>query len=148
MKPKNYFCFILLLVFLSGCIVKPVAPSDFPYDLMLQPSDLPDGFTRTGGSFPKRAGAFSHIVGYSSDPEKIGKGISHQITIYPDTSMAKADYAKWEQEWLTPAWSEPKELYVPLNPNDLYKLKCMDVKINDENLKVAHIYNSITTLLY
>jgi hypothetical protein len=122
---------ILIALFVSGCAIEPMAPSDFPYALMLQASDLPQGFIRTGGSFPQMENAFSHIVGYSSNPQKIATGISHQITIYPTSDLAIESFPRWEDEWLTNAWAEPTESYEPLNPNDISVLKCMDIQIDN-----------------
>jgi len=120
---------VLIMALMSGCVIKPMAPSDFPYDLMIQSSDLPRGFVRTGGSFPQIEGAFSHIVGYLSNPDKIATGISHQITIYPSVDLAISSFPKWENEWLTNAWSEPSETYIPSDTGDAYVLKCMDIQI-------------------
>lgn len=124
--------FALLIVVISGCVIEPMAPSDFPYDLMIQSSDLPQGFIRTGGSFPERPGAFVHIVGYSSDADQTGAGISHQLAIYSDIESAKIGFSTREDEVFTDVWSVPPETYIPLNPSDASILKCMDVQIDND----------------
>lgn len=129
---KNVIRFVLLMALMSGCAIEPMAPSDFPYDLMLQESDLPQGFVRTGGSFPDTPDAFVHIVGYSSNPGKIGSGISHQVAIYPDVETAKTAFSIREGEVFTDVWLEPSNTYIPLDSNDASILKCMNVQIEDK----------------
>ena len=130
MKIKNTITFIFLMIFTSGCTIEPMAPPDFPYELMLQSSDLPQGFVRTGGSFPEEEGMFTHIVGYSSDPDRVGKGISHQVRIYPDADLAKSSFPDWVNIWPADAWNEPDITYVPQNPEGQYSLRCRNVEIN------------------
>ena len=132
MKVKSIICFVFLMIFISGCTIEPMAPLDFPYELMLQSSDLPQGLVRTGGSFPEEEGTFTHIVGYSTSPDRVGKGISHQIRVYPDTDIAYNSFPDWVNIWPSDVWSEPDTIYVPQNPNNQYSLRCMDVKINGE----------------
>lgn len=129
---KKYLVLLWLLFLISGCAFQPLATPDFPYDLMLQSNDLPAGFVRTGSSFPEVTGGFSHLVGFSSNPDSIGKGISHQITVYPDIDSAKESLSKWENEWLTEAWIIPTAVYTPKDTEDQYILKCMDVQIDNQ----------------
>jgi len=129
---KKTLFFLLIFSLISGCVFQPSAPLDFPYELMLQSADLPNGFVRMGGSFPEVSDGFSHLVGFSSNPDAIGKGISHQITIYPDMESAKDHFPRWESEWLTDAWTVPSVTYTPMSPDDQNILKCMDLQINSE----------------
>jgi hypothetical protein len=148
---KKTFFHVLSLIVLAGCIIQPMAPSDFPYELMLQPSDLPTGFTRTGGSFPQVEGGYSHLVGFSSNPAEIGTGIGHQITIYPDLNSAKEYFTDWEKEWFTPAWHEPATTFTPLNADDKFRLACMEVQIDGRSSRSCTYlqqHNNLIVLVY
>ncbi|MBT3315047.1 MAG: hypothetical protein HN390_10585 [Anaerolineae bacterium] len=131
MKTSTFICIVLVIFSVSACTIEPLAPSDFPYDLMLQASDLPQGYVRMGGSFPQIESAFSHIVGYDTNPEIAGGGISHQITIYPSQNLAIENFPSWENEWITNAWVEPANTHKPANTNDLSVLKCLDIQIEN-----------------
>ena len=128
---KKYLNYLWMLFLITGCSFQPISTPDFPYELMLQATDLPNGFERTGGSFPEVPDAFSHMVGFSSDPDVIGKGISHRITIYPDVDSAKDSFVQWERESFTQAWLAPSVIYTPMDVEDQAVLKCMNVQIND-----------------
>jgi len=142
--------FVALIAFISGCVIEPMAPSDFPYELMLQPSDLPQGFVRTGGTFPETPGAFVHIVGYAIDPDQIGVGISHQVAIYPDLESAKTAFSIREDEVFTDVWLEPSNTYIPLNTDDRSALKCMDVQVDDkisQSCRFLQQHNNLVVLV-
>ena len=127
---KKILFFLLILSFISACVFQPFSVPDFPYDLMLQSADLPAGFEHVNGEFPQVPGGFSHLVAYSDDPGTVGKGMSHQLTIYPDIDTAEASFANWEREWFTNSWTTPSITYTPLDNTDQFELKCMDVQIN------------------
>jgi hypothetical protein len=148
---KIIFFHVLSVIMLAGCSIQPMAPSDFPYELMLQPSDLPAGFTRTGGSFPQVEDGYSHLVGFSSNPDEIGTGIGHQITIYPNIDAAKGYFSDWEKEWFTPAWYEPSIMFTPLDNDDKFRLACMDMQINSrssKNCTYLQQHNNLIVLVY
>jgi hypothetical protein len=148
---KKHFFLVLSLIVLAGCDLQPIAPSDFPYELMLQPSDLPPGFIRTGGSFPQVEDGYSHLVGFSSNPEEIATGIGHQITIYPDFDASKAHFSDWEKEWFTPAWHEPSATFSPLDSDDKFRLACMDVQFNGKpsrSCTYLQQHNNLIILVY
>jgi hypothetical protein len=62
----------------------------------------------------------------------VGKGISHQLTIYPDIESAKSSFTDWEKKWFTDSWMTPSITYTPSDSNDQYVLKCLGAQINTE----------------
>jgi len=122
-----------------GCLeISPIAPSDFPYQLMISQEDLPDGWYRENGGPQKEPNAVaSHGIGFVYRPEKPSRILTNYLTIYKDEVTAKTNFADWEAKWIpTPDWHEIEgTTFKPQNSNDLIVFKCFSLEINGDPIK-------------
>jgi len=119
----------------AACTIVPADTStDFPFQRLMTPEDLPAGWGRAGGEAPEVPGALSRSVRFagSTNPRQEYLSIEHQLTVYPDDQLAQDSYPEWERTWFpTEKWQRPAQAtFVPLDPKDQFRFACINVAIN------------------
>jgi len=124
------------LISIFGCSSLTAIAPKFPYDLMIGLYDLPKGFEHVNGEFPEVEGGASHFVTYSKNKNEFGELVSHQITIYPSSEIAKDKYPDWIDQWTISSWIETSEIkFTPKDTADTFTLKCLDGIVNNSPMK-------------
>lgn len=141
LAPRILLLPIGLLLSLWACIAFPGSESDFPFQLLMIPQDLPIGWFRDGGDFPEVPGADTRGIFFSgsTDPNKEYILISHTLSVYTTEAEAENAYIDWEMDiFPTTDWKQPEDIsYFPEYAQDQYKLACINVSINENPIKVC-----------
>jgi len=135
-RRASLYC--LLLSLWSGVMACSIVPADtstdFPFQLLMTPEDLPAEWGRAGSEAPEVPGAISRLVGFtgSTDPQQEYLLVKHQLAVYPSEQAGKDAYSMWEQKWFpTITWQRPPEAsFEPRDPSDQFRFACINVKIN------------------
>ncbi len=127
---------VVPIVLIVGCTngqwTTPAA--QFPFDLMMQVSDLPSSWFYDVSQFPNEDGANSRLRDFraSKDPQLGYLLTSHELSVYPDEQAAKNAYPRWETRWFpTNAWKTPEDArFAPKDPNDQFRFACISATVN------------------
>lgn len=126
--------FIGLLFIFSACNLAAEPKSNFPFELLMIPQDLPSGWVSDGYEFPEIISADTRRAFFlgSNDPNKEYILISHTLSVYPTEQAAEKAYPDWEMHWFpTDNWVAPEgSSYVTDKPGDRQRLACIHVSIN------------------
>lgn len=131
---KTYILFLafLFLIISGGCNSVSNSEKGFPFDLMVNIDDLNYQFRYSFGELPKIDGAVSDFVVYSNKSNEEIAFVSHQITIYADTEIAKKEFENWDKEKFTSSYTEtPDLIFVPRDTSDKFIIRCKGETINN-----------------
>lgn len=114
---QGIFISLIILGSINGCATdsQHEESTEFPFDLMVNITDLSNQFKYWSGEYPIVDGAISLKVSYRNKSEKTGTFFTHQISIYTDTESAQLAFPSWENDWFNEHWIHPS--------NSVYSLR-------------------------
>lgn len=128
---------VLILVsfcILAGCSLPTRAfreAEDRIFAVMLQPSDLPQGWQADFGSIRDEEDVIARSRGfYDPGLERYSVLVSHQVSVYTSEQAARDAYPRLESRWFpTVNWVEPSDLSYQSATADQFSLRCIAVTI-------------------
>lgn len=117
---------------LISCQFGDTRSKDYPYELLLEASDLPSGYVYSDSDFPDIDGGKSIEVLFKRNTGELGTSIIHQIYIYPDTSSAIDAYVSLEEKLFFDEWAKNDDLdYQPTDRKDKVNISCIPLSVSD-----------------
>ncbi|MBI9050050.1 MAG: hypothetical protein JEZ00_11560 [Anaerolineaceae bacterium] len=143
----------LLLLFTMcitlGCQLISYQKKDYPYELLLNAADLPDGYVYSDSDFPEIDGGKSIEVYFKRDTGELGTSIIHQIYIYTDEQKATQSFYVLENELFFDEWKVNSEIdYQPNNFEDKINISCVPIYSSSRDLEHCILLQQHKNLIF
>lgn len=144
---KKFFIFLLIVAIeVSGCSTTGLQAKDFPYEMMLQLTDLPSEYNHLESNFPDVKNGKSFEVAFKNNNDFIGSTISHQIAIFQDSTSAQEYYELLKSNYLKGYYLPTNLEFSPENSEDTFQLGCIDASISNvdtQSCKLIQLHNNL-----
>lgn len=142
---KLFLSFLLTAFLLSGCASNNTQGSSFPFEIMLQLTDLPAHYERLDSSLSNVDNGTVCEVSLKNKNSFTGSYIIHLVAIFKDDASAEKYYQSLADHYLRGAYLPEGLSFIPSDPTDIYKLGCIDGSIDDvptESCGLIQLHNN------
>ena len=136
--PNNMLT-IIACIALVGCslITIDVLPMDFPYEAMLERTEIGDEWIMTDSgstTVENTLGSYSVSFAYRSDEKLENPSIGHMLFVYHNEEAAASGFKNLEEEYFPGAyWPEPPGVSIsPRDASDNTRFGCKEILMNSQ----------------
>lgn len=128
---KNIFALVVVLILVCSCSTTTLKARAFPYEMMLQLTDLPSQYNHLDSNFPEVKNGKSFEVAFKNKNNFVGSTILHQLAIFQDSNSAQEYYELLKGDYLQGYYLPDNLKFSPENSDDSFQLGCIDGSINN-----------------
>jgi len=131
MKVKLFLSFIIL-VLVSSCASPKKTLVDFPLQIMLTITDLPEGFDFSYNDFEQINDGIEYEIQYAKTDKSTGSGVTHSVVVFENDKKASEYYVSIDNQFSSQStYYVPVDFeFLPKEKSDLFRIGCWDVTLN------------------
>lgn len=135
---------LISMFFLSGCSTLNTQGRSFPFEIMLQLTDLPASYEHLDSGLSDVENGTACKVSFKNKNNFIGSSISHVVAIFKEDTSAEKYFNSLVDNYLTNAYLPEGLTFIPVDSTDIYQLGCVDVSIDNvptETCKLIQLHD-------